>query len=365
MSTEVKVFQSTDTGAPTLSGTAGALITLLDACLTTGYGSVTLDSVVIAGNVATCTKSTGHGLTAVGSVGPVILMSGVSVPSELNTDWRITVVSSTVFTFTTTGLSDQTATGTIAAKRAPAGFTKAFSGTNLAAYRSDDVTGTRLYLRVNDTATKFPPVAMYEDMTDINTGTLSYSAYTMKSDTADAVARAWTLIADSRRFYLIVTTGDAAYSESGFFFGDIVSYKAADGYGCAMVAGSNSEYTNVQLQKLTDNLYSYLARSYTQIGGAIAFSMESHAKSQTLIGYYGTAYPNPISLSFHAWPVEVWESKTILRGLMPGLWNPLHTEGSIGNKTVIDNLPDYPGRSLLVVRMSGAYLAFDIVGPWG
>ena len=73
--TEVKVFQNitgTDAGVPQLSGTAGALITVLDACLVNGYGSVTLDSITVTSNVATCTKSTGHGFTALGTVGPVI-----------------------------------------------------------------------------------------------------------------------------------------------------------------------------------------------------------------------------------------------------------------------------------------------------
>ena len=57
--TEVKVFQNitgTDDVIPQLSGTAGALMTILDACLVNGYGSDTLDNLVVASNVATCTK---------------------------------------------------------------------------------------------------------------------------------------------------------------------------------------------------------------------------------------------------------------------------------------------------------------------
>ena len=40
--TTVKVFQNTDTGAPTLNAIVGNLISVLDACLVNGYGSVTL-----------------------------------------------------------------------------------------------------------------------------------------------------------------------------------------------------------------------------------------------------------------------------------------------------------------------------------
>ncbi len=361
--TEVKVFKSTDSGAPALSGTAGTLIAVLDACLQNGYGDVTLDSVVIASNVATCTKSTGHGFAMIGNVGPVIRISGAT-PAGLNGDWRITVVSTTQFTFATTGISDQTATGTIVAKRAPAGFTKEFSGTNLAAYRSDDMTGTRLYLRVDDTATNFPPVAMYEDMTDANTGTLSYSAYTMKSDTADAVARAWTIIADTRCFYLIVTTGDSTYYESGLFFGEFVSYKSGDAYHCALIAGSTSEVSNIALGRLLDNTYHAIARSYTQVGSAVNFENYSHAKNVSFIGYYGSTYPNAVDNSFHAWPVEIWESDAVARGLMPGLWNPNHDKDTLPDNTVIDAIIGLPGRSLMVVRMATALVSFDIVGPW-
>jgi len=55
--TSVVYFDSTMTGAPALSGTAGTLIGLLDACLQDGFGGVTLDSLVVASNVATATYS--------------------------------------------------------------------------------------------------------------------------------------------------------------------------------------------------------------------------------------------------------------------------------------------------------------------
>jgi len=46
--TTVKVFHSGMTGAPSLSGTAGALIAVLDALLINGFGANNLDSLVIA-----------------------------------------------------------------------------------------------------------------------------------------------------------------------------------------------------------------------------------------------------------------------------------------------------------------------------
>ncbi|MBL0320610.1 MAG: hypothetical protein IPP74_15140 [Alphaproteobacteria bacterium] len=120
MPNSVRYYDSTMSGAPQTTTSTGTFIPVLIACLQDGFGSVTVNSLVVASNVATATVSAGHQFAMVGSTGPVIRISGAS-PSGLNGDWRITVVDSTHFTFTTTGISDQTATGTISAKRAPAG----------------------------------------------------------------------------------------------------------------------------------------------------------------------------------------------------------------------------------------------------
>ncbi len=37
--TTVNLYQSTDASAPILTGSAGSLVTLLDACLVNGYGT--------------------------------------------------------------------------------------------------------------------------------------------------------------------------------------------------------------------------------------------------------------------------------------------------------------------------------------
>jgi hypothetical protein len=50
-----KWYRSTMTGAAALSGQAGKLIDVLDACLINGFNQVTLTSLVVASNVATCT----------------------------------------------------------------------------------------------------------------------------------------------------------------------------------------------------------------------------------------------------------------------------------------------------------------------
>lgn len=171
--TSVRYYDSTMAGAPALSGTVGALIGVLDACLVNGFGTVTLNSLVVAGNVATGTVNAGHGFAMIGgAVGPVIAIAGAT-PAGLNGTWCIaSVPGSTTFTFSTAGIADQAATGTITAKRPPLGFSKAFSGTNKAAYRADDVASSRLYLRVADDGTgaaTYARVRGFETMSDVDT----------------------------------------------------------------------------------------------------------------------------------------------------------------------------------------------------
>ena len=68
MTTSVKYYASTMPGAPVLSGTAGALATLLDACLVDGFGLKTVDTLVVASGVATANISTGSAAVTGGVV---------------------------------------------------------------------------------------------------------------------------------------------------------------------------------------------------------------------------------------------------------------------------------------------------------
>ena len=358
--TTVKYFNSTMTGAPTLSGTEGALITVLDACLINGFGSVTLDSVVVASNVATGSISTGHGFAMIGDTGPVIRIAGAT-PTALNGDWRIqSVPSSTTFTFTTSGISDQTATGTITAKRAPAGFEKAFSGTNKAAYRSLDVASTQLYLRVDDTPTQYPTLTMYETMSDVDTGTgASTVRYMAKSSAASGTARAWTLVADGRLFYLFADA-DGSTWPAAMVFGDIVPYRSGDAYHALLVGHAEANTTSHLYLVDGTTTGAELDRSYSQVGGKVSSSRYSHRKSQYLGS--GMVTPNLVNNALHVWPVECWESTTLARGEMPGLYCPVHDLSAVAQGAMFT----FGGRQLKIQQTySASYrAALDLTGPW-
>lgn len=367
--TTVKYFNSTMTGAPALSNVAGNRITLLDACLVNGFGSVTLDSLVVASNVATGTYSAGHGFAMVGNTGPVITIGGAT-PSGLNGEWRIASVPTTsTFTFATAGITDQTATGTITAKRSPAGFEKAFSGTNKAAYRSLNEAGTRLYLRFDDDYTTYARIRGYEIMSNVDTGTGPFPTDAQMSGggylfAANGTNRAWSLFSDGRMVYLFCDTNGNASYWGGSVFGDIDSYAAVDSYACALIYVTSSSSSLNNLYAINTTTGSVLARSYTQLGSSILSARYSHGKTSGL-GSGGQAYPAPVDNSIHLWPVECWESTTLARGLMPGLWNPVHSASS-PHGTVVTDIENLPGRTLLVHSINAAnYLcAIDLTGPW-
>ena len=372
----VRLYQSTDTGAPQCDGVAGSLIAVLDACLVTGYASVNVSSIVVSIGVATVTTATGHGISAVGTTGPCVRIEGAT-PAELNGDWRVAITGSTTFTFET-AVSDQTATGAITTKRAPAGWEKVYAGTNKAAYRSHDVTGTRLYLRVDDTVGMYANVSGYETMSDIDTGTGAFNGggtgRWSKSTVANTNARAWRVFADSRCVYLFVNKGTVQgnYEVACGWFGDIISNLSADAYGCGIVANDQYDY-DYALATLGSASYlsSQLARAHTQIGTAVSCYRSSNVLVDHTygMGCSGMPYPSPVGNELIAFPVQcVQRSDGLYRGDMPGLYGPAHNMRSVADGTVITGV-QVSGSSrdfmVLTLRGSNEYRALmDMTGPW-
>jgi len=377
MPNSVRYYDSTMSGAPSLSGTAGALLGGLDACLVAGFGSVTIDGVdglVVASDVATATVSAGHQFTMQGNTGPVITISGAN-PSGLNGEWRVTVTSTTEFTFATSGISDQTASiaggeSAITAKRSGAGFSRPFEDdvNYKAVYRSDDVTGTRLFCRIDDNYTTYSRICGYEAMDDVDTVTEGWGMFPTDAQfagglyvyKANAANRAWTLFSDGRMIYFFCDATGTGVWHGGFCFGDINSYVSPDAYGCVLTAtlGSSDQYGLFYLENFSQ--HSYLARGYTQVGTSLSCGRYSHQRTN-YIGSGGQAYPSMAGNSLQIWPVEVWDTALISRGELPGLFNPIHTGITLG--IIHENL--VTERTLISQTISTYYACFmDITGPW-
>lgn len=228
ISNKVRYFASTMAEAPTLSGAAGALIAVLDACLVNGFGNKSVDSIVVTGGIATANISSGHDFAE----GDVLRFAGAT-PAGMNSDWRLSSVTPNSVTWSVEGcgVADGTATGAISALRAPAGWEKVFAdGTTRAAYRSlrhADHNG--VFLLVTDTGTTTARARGFESMSDIDNGMGPFPTDTQVSgglwwakanDTAGA--RPWNIAADDKRFSFSPRYHTAyPYAAPAFCFGKL------------------------------------------------------------------------------------------------------------------------------------------------
>lgn len=367
----VKWLSNDMTGAPALSYVDGSLISLLDACLKDGFNTVTLSSLVVSSGVATATVNTGHGFIDYG----VVRIAGAT-PSELNGDKRITKTGSNTFTFDATGISNQTATGTITAKVSPLGWEKIYSGTNKAVYRPQDTSGTRRYYRFNDTVAngnyKLSSVIGYESMSDVDTGVNPFPAsswYVFKNYLPNGTNIPWILIGDGSAFYLVVWVYPQTWSHC-HFFGDVVSVVPDDPYRAAIISNSGTAPTGECKFSTINNSVSSghaLCRNSLGVVGSVAFTAFSTTITPTYMGVGGVPYPNRANNGMLVAPIYLNESG-IIRGILPGCYSPLHdTSLPSGIMAVSDE--GLVGRMLYVSAMytssdNSARAAFDITGPW-
>ena len=390
----IKVYRSTDLGAPVLSGQVGQFITFLDAILVNGYNSVSVTSLTRSGSTATAVCAAPHGL----STGDVALVAGAG-QTDYNVEAVVTVVNGTTFTYDVAGAPTSPATGTITAKRAPLGYTKAFTGSYKAAYRANNPTGLRHYLRVQDDGgssggNRECRLWGYETMTDVDTGTGVYPTaaqssngyFQTKSSSTDATQRAWCLVGDGKIFYLFVDYGGAAasgLSSSGTFygtvFGDILSYKAGDAYASVLSAGANANSNTSPQQGLGEQRTSVsstttfspsisIARDFTAVLGSRYVGLMASGLNAGMgtTGYI--PYPHPIDNGFYINPVQVTQGNpSVFRGRMPGLYESMHGR-ALNNGDIVENVQGLMGRKFIMMYVNyswqGGHVMVDITGPW-
>lgn len=320
----VYVYQSSDASAPTLNGTAGSLISVLDACLVNGYGAKTA-----------------------------------------------------------------------------AGWGKAYSGTNLAAYRAPS--GNRLYLRVDDTGTTDARLVCYATMSDVNTGTgqfptstqVSGGLYCKKSSTADATGRGWVLVATQRCFYFFpeitattttwATTTSTTSGNGQMFFGEFTSYKPNDAYNTAIIATASASSSTGQLASklaqvastITGTTGHYLARGFSQFSASTVWSplVPGDYSTSTVFGSATTlpAFPDPVTGGVLLAPIDIVEpyhpslSNMVVRGRLPGLYCPVHNVPA-SNGDTFDGAGDLTGKTFMFVvaysSSAGGRVAVEISDTW-
>lgn len=381
-------FDSSQVGAPVLSGSAGALRTLLKACLVDGFGAGAVATLTVSGGIATATYAGAHPF----KVGYVAQFAGAT-PAGLNGNKVILSATGTSVTFAAPGVPDGAATGTITSKAAPAGWQELFAGAlaNVIALKPSVVEATGCVLRVDDTGTINARVRAYEAMSDISTGVgmtplesqAAGGLWWPKSATANATARAWILVADARGFYLAVApAGGDSYTL--LFAGDIASLKSGDAYGY-LLTGNQADQTNaysapdgcVGYSHRSARTGAYLVRGYTAIGQSTAAQrLGAHHNGSTADVYAGTAgyslgaYPNGANNGLLTGALELHAAG--LRGTLPGLLHPVQDCGtSFATGATVDGTDDLAGRRLLAIRTgppAGGTVGtvfIDTTGNWG
>lgn len=287
------VYKSTDSSAPTMNGTAGSLITVLDAVLVNGYGS-----------------------------------------------------------------------------KAAAGWTKPYSGANLAVYRPG--AGPQHYLDVTDTAATTSAIRGYETMTGTGTGTgpfpttaQSASGRTItKSATADATARAWRVYADDRTMYLI-----AGGSTAVIVFGEFFSYLAGDNYRSILGAdcmtlmnggGAIVNGTGGASNMWCPRTYAGLSASSVWMAGFQNGTVQSSSATDLPSGQF--PFPNPVDGGLHINRLGIVERGTAstisttgnppLRGRYRGVHQICHPASSFADGDTFDGAGEFTGKSFVIHKIS-------------
>lgn len=393
--TSVKNFNSAMSGVPALSGTPGSWIALFDAVGVNGFDPKNANSLTVAGGVATLGFTGGHSA----QVDTVIFVEGSSI-AALNGEQKVTAVGAGVVKFATAA-ANGAATGSITFKMAPAGWSKVYSGTNKAVYKSNDPASGGMLYRVDDTGAQVVRVVGYEAMTDVDTGTgpfptavqMNGGGYWAKSTAASATAVAWHLVADGRTVYLAIQAGSVASVNNQTApirgFGDPISLRpSGDPYAAFLNYSTNSTPAATVDGCLGNNLFAQVVspRAFTGLGSSIAQapqmwgmgSLVAHysgmtdvhgpfpnqvdgalylSKKFTNVG--GTSYPRAEFPGFYAltqsgaWTTFKAGDKTPGAGLLAGrTLLALSCVGSTSNMNVVSS-----------VSTTGVVM-IDITGPW-
>lgn len=281
---------------------------------------------------------------------------------------------------------------------AGAGWTKPYTGTNVAAFRQG-AGSNGMYLRIDDTSTatsnRSAKVKGYEAMADVNTGTPT--SFPTPAQNADGLywfthsgpgsvanPRPWLLIADELFFYFMLSTYPEAsngthYNEC-YAFGDIIPYKPGDTTHTVLLGSQSATSPNASdIQPWQGvNIDSYMgasryalmaARSYTNLGGPIYLGWHSdHTKGSTIWGSGQLSYPHGPDGGLYLAPVWVHEPQASpynVRGIMPGLWVPCHAGGILGQRQTFDGQGELAGKQFMARRHAGATVCFEISDTWG
>lgn len=378
----IRIYQDTDTGAVARTTSAGNMISILDRVLVDGQnsGSCTISR---SGSVATIAR-TSHGFV----VRQVVQIAGAD-QAEYNGLFRVaSVPDANSFTVTVAGAPATPATGTITCKQASAGWVKAYSGTNKAAYQmpSAEHAGQMLFRAWNDaTMTGSEGLRMrgYEAMSDVDTGTNPFP--TVAQVAGNGIASACLGAGTAATTYRIFTNGKVviivlAVTNAGSsrtysnpaVFGAFAPKGSADAYCVGVWGGVGLDAERFStFASATNPPNMYLARSHTSAAGAVQCGrvVDSGLLSSSgtvAIGSAGLAAPNATDGAYYVSAVRLITAGLTLRGVAPGVHCPMHAMTSVvSDGAIMPGAGPYAGREFMACNITGSgQLWVDITGPW-
>lgn len=278
--------------------------------------------------------------------------------------------------------------------KAPAGWTKPFTGTNVAAFKQG-AGSNGMYLRVDDTSTatqyRRAVVVGYETMSDVNTGapqpfpTPAQKAtggtwYTHYGSGSVATPRQWKIIADEKFFWLLLTTYPESNSygyKEAYAFGDIIPFKPGDTTHTCLLSNDQDNNPNssenypwygVAISSILSRYRLVFARDYTNLGGPTTHGWHAdHQKGNASWGTGDLQYPHGPDGGLYLSPVWVHNPQTApysIRGIMPGLWVPCHAIGILTDEQVIVGQGDLAGKQFMYKRHYNQAAMIEISDTW-
>lgn len=399
--TTVKYYSNGYTGAPSISGVAGTLISFLDAVLVNGFNLKSVFSLEVVDGWAMVTVTAGHGYGG----NTVVLIDGVTSTPGLNGEKRITTVSTTQFKYECAGVANGMQEGTITAKYAPLGWTKTTTGTNTATYKANgSAVGAGFY--IDDSTGKDAAIYGRGYHNGSSPAQGMSVVYFPKAQSTSAVS--WWLIGNNRGFYLCTQSLYLSLYFTGYI-GELVGTHANDLYNLAVIGanvtyGANASNTSNRQNLpvfdadkgyyLTNYSYKRISRLAYQAPMEGYLTLDFLGANRTIngngsggisgaAGYstYGAfadqpVFPSPMDGGLFLTPMHVFDRPTntnigcAYRGRLPGAYaTPQAAAGWYGHAWGVSGVNGLANRTLLTLMglaNSGEYAVgfIDITGPW-
>ena len=343
-------------GAPLHLPATGEVNALLNACLVNGFNTQSVVSATCASGVVTFNFASAPGF----STQDTVTVAGAS-NAAVNGQHRVQSAASNQVLVAIPGVPDGAVGGTITMKFSPLGWTRPFSGTNVAAYQQGGSSVTKRYLRVTDGVLDRFNARGYEGMSAASTGAGPFPTMSQEAD-ADGLPfyrgtawltnpRPWVIVGTPRFFYFMwgvyasYSSGYAAMQADdtySFFFGEL-----------ADVGKPGDAFAHV-IQRRYNEVSCYLARSHDNRTGCEAYVYGVGMNSLCLSNTYPDLASGGVQLVAGAAVREVSPS-TGYRGRYPGILSAFQnilTSPSTGVPGgILSGVEGVTGRGLVFTNM--------------